>query len=138
MSEPWKPSNPDRWVQLGLADSKPDARLPEQGSTADLLAWALTLPGAVDPIEGLIEGARLELSALADIAPTPAIAAAINFIVRRLDVAALLLARCDNRVPPPPEYDPDAAEAPAPGEQEPPAAPPPAPKAPSAPKRRGR
>jgi hypothetical protein len=61
--------------------------------------WALTLPGAIDPIEGLIDAARLELAALADAAPSKVIADAINFVGRRLDVAMILLARCDNRAP---------------------------------------
>jgi hypothetical protein len=58
--------------------------MPEQGATADLLIFALIAPGAADPIEGMIHAAQIELAALANAAPTRAIAEAINFVGRRL------------------------------------------------------
>jgi hypothetical protein len=102
------PGNPDRWSMLGLDDPKPDASLPKDGQTADLLAFALVLPGAEDPVEGIIDGVRVELAAMAEGAPSRANADALMLLGRRLDVAMLLLRRSDERAPMPPEYDPDA------------------------------
>jgi hypothetical protein len=122
---------------LGLEDRKPDNRLPEQGSTADLLAFSLVLPGATDPVEGMIEAARVELAALAEAAPSKVMADAINLIGWRMDVAMLLLARCDYRVPMPEEHDGEELEEPPPAPPEPPAVPAVEP-APKARKRRAR
>jgi hypothetical protein len=57
--------NPCRWAHLGLANGDPTARLPEQGSTADLLIWAMVPPSATEPVEGMVDGVRVELAALA-------------------------------------------------------------------------
>jgi hypothetical protein len=100
-----------RWAELGLADPLPDERMPEQGSTADLLAWALCAPGADEPIAGIVNGVRLDLAALVDVAPSLPIATTLVMLGRRLAVASLLLRRADERAPTPPEYDPDAPTA---------------------------
>jgi hypothetical protein len=50
---------------LGLA-APPDLCLPERGSTADVLIYALTPAGSQDPIEGLLRGVQTQLEALAD------------------------------------------------------------------------
>jgi hypothetical protein len=97
-----------RWAELGLADPLPDERMPEQGSTADLLAWALVAPGADEPIAGIVDGVRVELAALADAAPSLPVAAVLVLLSKRLAVASLLLRRADERAPTPREYDPDA------------------------------
>jgi hypothetical protein len=111
MSAPWKPSDPARWAALGLADPPADGHLPAQAQTADLLALALILPGADDPVTGIVDAVRVELAAIADAQPSRNVAEALALLGRRLDVASLLLRRADNRVPMPPVYDPDAPTA---------------------------
>jgi hypothetical protein len=55
-----------RWAELGLADPPNDGRLPEQGQTADLVAFALVLSGADCPITGIVDVVQVELRALAE------------------------------------------------------------------------
>ena len=62
----WEPSDPTRWAVLGLADPPADGAFPDAGLTADLLAYALTAPGAEDPIAGIVDAVRVELLALGD------------------------------------------------------------------------
>jgi hypothetical protein len=109
-----------RWSMLGLADGRPDERLPEQEGTADVLAAALMAPGAEDPIEGIVEAVRVELGALAALMPDREVQETLRLLCRRLDAALLLFRRCDNRAPMPLEREPEA-------DQQPP--PPPTPKA---------
>ena len=124
MSAPFKPA-PDagRWAVLGLADPPlPENGMPEDATTADLLAWALCYPGSIDPIEGLLEGVRVELVALSDAydvldprSPSQKAGAHLSdtllMLARRLEVAVTLLRRTDGTEPLPPEDDPEAGEA---------------------------
>jgi hypothetical protein len=110
MSSPWKPSDPTRWSMLGLAEP-PDLSLPKRGQTADVLAYALMLRGAEDPIEGILHGVQVELEALADTLITRQVADELILLAQRIAVAVLLLLRCDNRSSMPPEHDPDAPTA---------------------------
>lgn len=103
MDDHWKPSNPGRWSALGLADP---AEIPG-GSVSDLLAYALVDPDAEDPIDGILLGVRTELVVLAD--GDGGARPMLRMLIRRLDVALLLLRRLDNRVPIPLEEDPDEA-----------------------------
>jgi hypothetical protein len=99
-----------RWAELGLADPLPDASLPEQGQTADLLVYALTLPGADDPVTGIVDAVQVELRALAGMLEESGAGDLLLMLSNRLAVASLLLRRVDGRAPMPPEYDPDDEE----------------------------
>jgi hypothetical protein len=96
-----------RWAELGLADPPPDARMPEQGQTADLLAFALVLPGADCPITGIIDAVQVELRALAGMLEATGAGDLLLMLSNRLAVASLLLRRVDGRAPEPPDWDPD-------------------------------
>lgn len=96
-----------RWAELGLADPPKDGRLPEQGQTADLLAFALVLPGADDPVLGIIDAVEAELRALAGMREETGAGDILLMLSNRLAVASLLLRRADERAPTPPAYDPD-------------------------------
>lgn len=100
---PWEPQEPARWSLLGLRDGEPHARLPEDGSTADVLAWALVIPGATDPVEGMVDSVRVKLAALSDALQKRErhVADALHMLERQLGAAMLLLRRCDGRAPPP-------------------------------------
>ncbi len=76
-----------------------------QGSVSDLLIYALVDPDAEDPIDGVLLSIRTELLSLAD--GDGGARPLLRLLVRRLDVALLLLRRVDNRVPTPLEEDPD-------------------------------
>src|SRR6185503_2422785 len=106
----WEPSDPTRWAVLGLADPPADGAFPDAGLTADLLAYALTAPGAEDPIAGIVDAVRVELIALGDaLRETEAnIGDALHLLARRLETAVVLLDRCDGRIRTPKEPDPDA------------------------------
>ena len=102
------PTDKPRWAELGLADPPADGRLPEQGQTADLLAFAVILPGAEDPVIGIVDAVALELHALSQAIDTDPIRDVLFMLGRRLEVAMLLLRRADGRAPMPREFDPDA------------------------------
>lgn len=94
---PWEPSDPTRWAHLNLADPPEGGILPPDALVPDALAWALVSPEADDPIEGILEGVRIELAALAATTEERAIAAMLGLLARRVDVACLLLRYTDNR-----------------------------------------
>ena len=98
------------WAELGLADPPEDGRMPSQGQTADLLAFALVLPGADDPVLGIVDAVQVELRALAGLLleDTGVAGDVLLLLANRLAVASLLLRRADGRAPTPREYDPDA------------------------------
>lgn len=96
-----------RWAELGLADPPEDGRLPEQGQTADLLAFALVLPGADCPITGIVDAVQVELRALAGMLEETGAGDILLMLSNRLAVASLLLRRVDGRAPEPPAWDPD-------------------------------
>ena len=124
-SPPWKPSNPGRWAHMALEDPDPSGALPPRAMVADVLAWALVPPGAVDPIEGIVDGVRVELAAFADALGARPVSEGLRMLCRRLEAALKLLRWIDNRErmpferhfeePPPAVLTPE----------EPPAAPPP-------------
>jgi hypothetical protein len=97
-----------RWAELGLADPDPSGQLPADAQTADVLAFGLTLPGADDPVEGIVDAVRIELYALSQEEAADPKRDVLYMLGRRLDAAMLLLRRADGRAPAPPEYDPDA------------------------------
>ncbi len=97
MIRPWQPSDPGRWAELNLADPAPDGSLPKGATVADVLAWALVIPGAADPIEGIVDAVTLELKALADLLADRRAAAVLHLLGKRLDAAMLLLKWIDNR-----------------------------------------
>src|SRR5262245_23654259 len=100
-----------RWAELGLQDPRDNAQLPEHGSTADLLAFALVLPGIDCPVTGIIDGVMVELAALARLLEETGTCDLLLLLSNRLAVVSLLLRRVDGRAPSPPEYDPDAETA---------------------------
>ena len=104
----WKPSSPERGSVLGLADPDPSGSLPKGATVADVLAWALALPGCDDIITGIVEAVSVELAALATATTDRQSAQVMILLGRRLDAASLLLRWADNRAPMPKEYDPDA------------------------------
>ena len=113
---PWKTSaTPDRWGQLGLGDPDPSGYLPKEASVADALVRGLIAPGSADPVEGIVDGVRIELAALA-VGAAPAISDTLTALTRRLGTATQLLRWCDNREPMPVENDeeplPSASSAP--------------------------
>ncbi len=97
MIRPWQPSDPGRWAELNLADPDPSGALPKGATIADVLAWALVIPGATDPIEGIVDSVTIELKALADLLPDRRTAAVLLLLGKRLDAAMLLLKWIDNR-----------------------------------------
>src|SRR5262245_21264759 len=119
MSMPWSPSDPTRRAVLGLADPTPSGDLPQGATVADVLAWALLLPSAVDPVEGIVDAARVELRALASVLEQKPLADLLAIIERRLSAALTLLRYCDGREPMrfEPEEVPEV-EAPAPASVE--------------------
>jgi hypothetical protein len=118
-SIPWKPSDPARLDQLGLEDPDPSGSLPKGARIADVLARALVAPGSADPVEGIVDGVRIELAALADALHVreSSIADTLVSLARRLWAAMQLLRWTDNRERMPLEED----------EEEPPPSPSPAP-----------
>ena len=101
-----KPDLP-RWAELGLADPPEDGQLPEEGQTADLLAFALVLPGSDCPVTGIVDAVMVELSVLARVLEEHSTGDLLLLLSNRLAVASLLLRRADERAPTPPEFDPD-------------------------------
>ena len=99
MSMPWSPSDPARWAVLGLADPTPGRDLPQGATVADVLAWALVLPSAIDPVEGIVDAVRVELRALASVVEEKPVAGLLAIIERRLSAALILLRYCDGREP---------------------------------------
>ena len=71
----WEPSDPSRWAHLNLADPDPAGALPKDALVADALAWALVPAGATDPVEGIVDGVRAELAALAEVHPVSVVRA---------------------------------------------------------------
>jgi len=82
--------------------------LPELGSTADVLAFALVLPFAEDPVVGIIDAVHVELYVLAGMLEETSAGDLLLMLSNRLEVASLLLHRVDGSAPRPREYDPDA------------------------------
>jgi hypothetical protein len=126
----WEPSDPARWAVLNLADPDPTGAIPKDATVADVLAWALVLPGSDDVVNGIVDAVRLELSALADVLPDRRAADVLRVLGKRLNAAMLLLKWTDNRAkmplepgeneehgeeiapgaatdPPPPAFDPE-------------------------------
>jgi hypothetical protein len=99
----FKPSDPGRWAFLGLADPDPSEGLPSPAMTADVLAFALVLPGSLDPVEGIVDGVRVELTALADLLQEHPASDVLKMAARRLEAAMILLRRHDEREPTPRE-----------------------------------
>jgi len=93
----WKPSDPTRWAHLNLEDPDPSGGMPKLARVPDVLAWALVLPGATDPVEGIVDGVRVELWALADVLPDRRVADVLFMLGRRLDAATQLLRWTDDR-----------------------------------------
>ena len=102
---PWEPSDPARWAHLNLSDPPDNGILPRDALVPDAIVWALVSPEADDPIEGIVEGVKIELEGLADAMEERGIAAMLGLLARRLDVACLLLRYTDNRSPMPLESD---------------------------------
>jgi hypothetical protein len=100
---PWEPSDPARWAHLNLSDPPENGILPKDALVPDALAWALVSPEADDPIEGIVDGVKIELEALADSLKERGIGAMLGLLARRLDVACILLRYTDNRSPMPTE-----------------------------------
>jgi hypothetical protein len=121
---PWKPSDPTRWAHLNLEDPDPSGEMPKKARVPDALAWALVAPGAEDPVEGIVDGVRLEIAAAAEVRRTgePHLADMLTMWGRRLDAAMQLLRWIDNRERMPMENDfeePPSAAEPTPGEPPP-------------------
>lgn len=102
---PWEPSDPTRWAHLDLSDPPEGGILPDDALVPDALAWALVSPEADDPIEGILAGVKIELTALADAMEARSVAAMLRLLARRLDVACHLLRYTDNRAQMPLESD---------------------------------
>jgi hypothetical protein len=110
----WEPSDPARWAVLNLADPNPTGAIPKGATVADVLAWALVLPGSDDVVNGIVDAVRLELSALADLLPDRHAADVLRVLGKRLDAAMLLLKWTDNRAKMP--IEPEENEEKPPGE----------------------
>lgn len=82
---------------LGLTEPEPKEMIPAKASTAGLLAFAILCPGAEDPVEGMVNGTRAELAALALMLAEGPVANILDRRVRQLDVAMALLRRTDCR-----------------------------------------
>jgi len=117
----WEPSDPTRWAELNLEDPDPSGKLPKGARVPDVLAWALVCPGAVDPVEGIVDGVRVELSALADVLTERRVADVLLMLGRRLEAAMQLLRWIDNRERMPMEDDEEPPPS-APTSEEPPPA----------------
>lgn len=111
MIRPWQPSDPGRWAELNLAEPDPGGALPNGALVGDVLAWALVIPGAPDPIEGIVDAVSLELRALAELMADRRAAAVLHLLGKRLDAAMLLLKWIDNREKMPTDI-PDEDDAP--------------------------
>src|SRR5262249_40282244 len=75
----------------------------------DALAYALVAPSSKDPIEGILEGVRIEMLGFAEVLGDPRVADFAGLLARRLEVPMLRLAWSDNRVKMPVEPAPDPA-----------------------------
>jgi hypothetical protein len=84
---------------LGLEDPDPTGRPLKGATVADVLAWAQMPPGSADPIEGIVDGVRIDLVALARSGHEmdDAFADMLMGYARRLWAAMQLLRWCDNR-----------------------------------------
>jgi hypothetical protein len=104
---PWKPSPVDRWSLLNLEDPDPAGEMPSKARVPDALAWALVPPGAADPVEGIVDGVRIEIAAAAEMRSTgePHLADMLTMWGRRLDAAMQLLRWTDERERMPMEDD---------------------------------
>jgi hypothetical protein len=96
--------------------------MPKGARVPDALAWALVCPGAADPVEGIVDGVRVELSALADALGACPVADAVRILIRRLEAAMQLLRWTDNRERMPMEDDLDEPPPAAPVPEAPPSA----------------
>ena len=115
---PWEPSDPTRWAHLNLSDPPEAGILPGDALVPDALAWALVSPEADDPIEGILEGVKIELTALSNAMEKRDVAAMLGLLGRRLDVACLLLRYTDGRARMPLESEEPEEPAPASGDPE--------------------
>jgi hypothetical protein len=116
----FEPSDPCRWAFLGLADPDPSGRLPERATTADVLAFALMPPGSPDPVEGIVNGVRVDLNALVELLQEHPASEILKMDARRLEAAMILLRRHDLREPTPPDA-PDEGPPKAPADEATPA-----------------
>lgn len=109
---PWHPANPGRWAALNLADPDPTAPgYPPQGGTiADGLVWAIVEPGADDPVVGIVDAVRTQLTAIAHLMGDRmgAVPDMLLSLERKLATAVKLLAFTDEREPMP--LDPSGEE----------------------------
>ena len=83
------------WAELGLADPPLDGKLPANAETADVLSFILMPPGTVEPVEGLIDGVRLEVQAQIY---------HLQRLDRQLEAAMLFRRRIDGRAPAPSSF----------------------------------
>jgi len=97
-----------RWAELGLDDPSRDERIPRKGQTADILMWALRVPGSTDPVKGILNAVAADFHSLSHLLAGSA---------RRIDAALLLMERADGEAPTPPTFDPDAPTATEPSSQ---------------------
>ena len=97
---------------LGLADLPSTPRMLERATNADVLAYALVLPGAADPVEGIVDAVRVELTALAPMLQERGAGDVLQLLARRLETAMVLLRRADSREPTPPEDGADPSASP--------------------------
>ena len=95
-----------------LSDPPENGVLSEGALVPDALAFALVVPDATDPVEGIVSAVRVELVAIAEAMEARGIAAMLTLLARRLDVACLLLQYTDNRARLP--MDTEEPEEPAP------------------------
>jgi hypothetical protein len=120
---PWKPSPIDRWSLLNLEDPDPAGEMPSKARVPDALTWALVSPGAEDPVEGIVDGVRIEIAAAAEMRSTgePHLADLLTMWGRRLDVAMQLLRWTDERerMPMEDEFEEPPLPTPPPGEMPP-------------------
>jgi hypothetical protein len=80
----WQASDPGRWAFIGLADPNPSGHLPVPATTGDVLAFALMLPGSLDPVEGIVDGVRVELAAVAEMLQEHKASDVLKLLARRL------------------------------------------------------
>src|SRR5262249_38508338 len=85
----FQPADPGRWAILHLCDPNPSGGSPEGATVADLAMWALCGDRPDDPVEGIVEGVRTELLALADLMGGEG-ASMFELLAKRLGVACRL------------------------------------------------
>jgi hypothetical protein len=107
------PPDKPRWVLLGLHSANPQKL--HRSPTPDVLAYGLMTFLPHDPVYGMIDAVRIDLEAMAEVMSTLGSENTRKFLqqcARRLDVAMVLLMRCDGWDDKPPPEDDAAAEGP--------------------------